>query len=99
MVSAARILDAPLREDNDAGEATVGEYFLKLLETVWREGENFSSKRPFGNSSWQYDVYRALIDAKLISGTLDEWGDVASFDRQAADALILTAIRALGDDW
>ena len=42
---------------NDIGAKTIGEYFEKLLLTLWDEQEDFSGKRPFGNSGWEYDVY------------------------------------------
>jgi hypothetical protein len=89
-----RILDTPL-PDNDAQAATIRDYLIELLATLWTEGEGFSGKRPFGNSSWEYDLYRPLIRAGLVDGTLDEYGDVDRVDHQAADALIEAAIRSL----
>ena len=95
-VTAAAVLRLPLDPDNDSGAPTVRGYLLRLLETLWREEESFSGKRPFGNSGWQYDLYIPLIQAGAISGSLDEDGYVEDCDTAAGDRLIIAAIRALG---
>jgi hypothetical protein len=80
---------------NDAGAVTVGEYLARLLSEVWREGEGFDGKRPFGNSGWEYEVYGALAKAGLIRGDFDEDGyfeDLASDQVAVADEMILDAI-------
>ena len=92
---AARVLDLEIG-GNDSGAATVRGYLLKLLATLWREEQGFSGKRPFGNSGWQYDLYRPLVGAGLIRGTLDEDGYLAGCDVEGADVLILAAIAELG---
>ncbi len=51
---------------------TIREYLEELLKTLWREGEGFSGKRPFGNSGWQYDMYSVLKKKGLIREKLDE---------------------------
>lgn len=98
MATPQQILDLPLRE-NDAGAATVREYLVRLLGAVWEEGEGFSGKRPFGNSSWEYDLYTALATAGFVVVELDEDGYIDRFDnseRRKADAMIAGAIDALG---
>ena len=77
----------PMKE-NDAGAKTVGEYLKKLLLTLWDEEEGFSGKRPFGNSGWKYEVYTALISAKVVNGKLDEYGYVDEVDYHTADCII-----------
>lgn len=47
-------------QTNDFDEITVAEFFAKLLQALWHEGEGFSGKRPFGNSGWEYDLARAI---------------------------------------
>ena len=47
---------------------TVREYLHKLLETLWIEGEGFSSKRPFGNSGWENDLIIPLVKAGFVEG-------------------------------
>lgn len=80
-------------QDNDAGAATVGDYLVALVRKVWKYGEGFSGKRPFGNSGWEYDIYLALGEAGLIEVSYDESGYyLQEVDRDAADALVNKAI-------
>jgi len=65
---------------------TVREYLHKLLETLWIEGEGFSSKRPFGNSGWENDLIIPLVQAGFIEGKfsdvlLDEESYLESFNQ------------------
>lgn len=92
---AQRVLSAPM-SGNDATAQTVHEYLIMLLATLWREQDDFSSKRPFGNSDWPFDLYRALMEADLITGTFDEWGGIEQVDGAGADRLINLAIQELG---
>ena len=69
-------------------EPTIREYFSVLLQTLWREEECFSAKRPFGNSGWQYDVYTSLIKAGVVEGSLDDEDCVEKVDTRKADAYI-----------
>jgi hypothetical protein len=100
MTEPTAVLSLPLGP-NDSGASTVRGYLIALLTEVWNEEEGFSGKRPFGNSGWQYELYVPLGRAGMIDGlTLDEDGYVDQFprsSRDAADALILAAIKALGD--
>lgn len=92
------LLNVPMQK-NDADAATIREYLLRLLAIVWEKGSDFNSKRPFGYSSWEFDVYTALVRAGYISGTFDEDGaidDVPVDQIRRADELILLAIRRLG---
>lgn len=94
-----KVLLCPMQE-NSAQAATVGEYLSLLLSTLWIQGEGFSGKRPFGESSWEYEVYTALATEELIDGLiLDEDGYLDEFsadDRYAADELVLQTIQAMG---
>jgi hypothetical protein len=74
---------------NDAGAKTIQEYFRMMMHKLWIEGESFSGKRPFGNSGWEWPVYRALLDAELIKGTEDD------FDQIAAHALVAEALERI----
>lgn len=71
---------------------TVREYFELLLESLWREADDFSGKRPFGSSGWQWDIYRELIEAGFIEGTLDEDGYIDKFDESAAEQFVIRQI-------
>ena len=96
-VTPQQLLDLPLPE-NDSGASTVRGYLVALLATLWREEEGFSGKRPFGNSSWQYDLYVPMIRAGIVDGALDENGFyVEHCDVPAADKLILAAIQSLAE--
>lgn len=91
------ILNLPL-PPNDSGADTVRGYLIALLAGVWTEGEGFSGKRPFGNSSWEGDLYIALVRAGAIEGELDSDGylEVCSYEEeQKGHDMILGAIRAL----
>jgi len=68
-----------VRFDSDAGDdLTVREYFQRLLSHLWAEQEGFSSKRPFGNSGWEYDLYVPLAKAGFIAArkVIDDDGTV-----------------------
>lgn len=96
----ADILALPMQQPNDAGAATIREYLVKLLATLWDEGEGFSGKRPLGNSCWESDLYIPLIKAGIVEGVLDEengWLDEISDEAEVqAQAWITAAIQALG---
>jgi hypothetical protein len=47
---------------NDADAETVRDYLKALLSKVVEEGEEFSGKRPFGNSGWEDDLRDAIRD-------------------------------------
>jgi hypothetical protein len=89
-----QILNTPM-DDNDSGADSIGGYLTALLTEIWREGECFSGKRPFGNSGWEVDLYLPLVKAGYISGTIDEDGYLDDEDRVAGCALIVSAIEAL----
>jgi hypothetical protein len=85
-----------VRFDSDAGSnLTVREYLYKLLSAVWEEQEGFSGKRPFGNSGWEYELYRPLVGAGFIAGEVDEWGDIAECNLTEASEYVAELIRAV----
>lgn len=98
------LLDAlEVRFSSDAGEdLTVRDCLRTLLMTLWEEGEGFSGKRPFGNSGWEYDLYKPLIAGGFIPGTLDEDGYVNTFEKEFAEPyvcdLILAAFHGVRED-
>lgn len=96
MITPEEVLDIPMNPgDNDAGASKVGQYLVKLLLAVWEEGEGFSGKRPFGNSSWEWELYTALMDAGVVEAKIDKYGEAGLVDRRKADKLIADAIRCL----
>lgn len=88
------VLDIEMQE-NDSGANTIRGYLKALLWTLFNEGEGFSGKRPFGNSSWEYDLYIALVAAKAVDGTLTEDGYIDTVDYKEANKLIFEAIESL----
>lgn len=84
--------------DNDADAKTIKEYFKKLLIALWEQAEGFSSKRPFGNSGWQWDVYVALIRDGMKVGTLDEDGYIETLDSKKADRAVLAIIENIFEE-
>lgn len=86
------ILDTPM-PGNDVDAATIRDFLLELLATLWQEGEGFSGKRPFGNSGWQHAVYHALVEAGHVEGRIDADGYLEEVDERAADHLIARALR------
>lgn len=79
--------------DSDAGDGlTVREWLTDLLMTVWVEEEEFSGKRAWGNSGWQWDVYPPLVDAGFLPGTLDPDGYIGTLDTAAAHRFVRALI-------
>lgn len=82
------LLDKEFYADDIGEILTLREYFCMLLTTLWKEKEEFSGKRPFGDSCWEMSIYRLLVDEKVIQGEIDGDSYLKSFDRQSADAII-----------
>jgi len=59
----------------DGNVITVRQYLHLLLETLWIEGEGFSSKRPFGSSGWERDLILPLVKAGFIEGKISYYDD------------------------
>jgi len=71
---------------------TVKEWLQELLCIVWMEKDEFSGKRAFGNSSWEYELYDVLVKHRIIIGILDEDGFVEDCDDKLANKIILDII-------
>lgn len=89
------LLDAIGSFEDAGGDMTIREYLGALLKELWNKGEGFSGKRPFGNSGWEWDIYRVLIRENAVNGTLDEDGCIDEFgrgEREKADAIVFGLI-------
>lgn len=75
-------------------EYTLEDFLRRTLIALWEEGEEFSGKRPLGDSDWDYDVIVGLVKADLVEGELDEYGGLDHHDDEAAHRLVKAAI-----DW
>lgn len=95
-ISDSTVLSAlELRFCSDAGDnLTVRQYLHKLLFKLWKEGEGFSSKRPFGNSGWSYELYEPLIKAGFIKGDYSEDYGIENFDDKEASEYVEKMITA-----
>ena len=71
---------------------TIKEYLKELLVSLWEQGEGFSGKRPFGNSGWEWDLYKPLIVGGAVKGVVDEYGDIDEFDSNECDKLLLRLV-------
>ena len=97
MVIEQSILSLPMPE-HDTNAKTVREYLFNLLRKVWNDKESFSGKRPYGNSGWEYDVYKALAAAGYAKGSLNDDGDLDEIDTDEADEIIAAAIDYLATE-
>jgi hypothetical protein len=73
-------------------DITLRQYFYDLMSELWCEQDGFSGERPFGNSGWDYEVYKPLVQAGLIKGRIDDDGYVAELDDAEANEFVLTKI-------
>lgn len=80
---------------SDAGDnITVRDYLFKLLDTLWDACETFDSKRPFGNSGWEWGIKDTLIKNGYITGKEDKYGVIRCEDEEVAHAFVFEIIRA-----
>ena len=94
-ISLTEIKDLEFHPTGMKGVFTIGSYLVELLASLWNEKDSFNPKRPFGNSGWQYDIYIVLVDEGIVSGTIDEYGDLVVFesrDEIRANKIILDII-------
>ena len=88
-----QVLNTPM-PPNDAGAATIRSYLVELLVLLWREGEGFSGKRPFGEGGWQHVMCDALAEAGFVDPVEPGWhGPAESCAR--THGLVSAAIRAM----
>ncbi|MET8866503.1 hypothetical protein ABZW11_26495 [Nonomuraea sp. NPDC004580] len=91
-----QVLDVPMHDD-DSGATTIRGYLAALAAAVWGQGEEFSGKRPFGNSGWHRHVFAALADAGMIDGTPDKYGRLSDAAEDRGRDLIAAALKALAE--
>lgn len=87
------VLNAPL-DVSDPRIKTVGDFLMESLLSLWKEDEGFSGKRPLGNSGWKWAIGAALVDAGIIHGKEDPFGDY-DYDEGDASRAIFIAINHL----
>ena len=74
---------------------SIHEYLKRLLLTLWKEQDEFSGKRPFGNSGWDYDLMACLIAHNKILGSIDEDGYIEDCDYHTGDITIREYIKEM----
>ncbi len=96
---AQQVLDVEL-PDNDNGATTIRGFLVALAGRIWNEGEEFSGKRPFGNSDWDWDLVAPLVEAGFLTDVDfdDEEGYIVRFDEAAYKTLIHDAITELSKE-
>jgi hypothetical protein len=83
---------------NESGAETIRDYLCELLRRLWAEGSEFSAKRPFGDSDWQWCVADALVREGLVTGQRDQDGDLYEVDWTVIDRLMSAAIRVMCEE-
>lgn len=78
-------------------DITIRDYLKKQLYTLWIEQEQFSGKRPFGDSDWEYDVYSALVIAGIVRGKYDDEMGLEDVDEDSSHKIILSCIDYIWD--
>lgn len=74
---------------------TVRDYLRSLLTELWDKREEFSGKRPFGNSGWEYDLYEPLVRDGFIEGLMAEGRIYEIDDPRMAHAFVSDLILAV----
>lgn len=81
--------------ENDADAKTVKDYLKELLKKMLLEQDDFSGKRPWGNSDAYWKFYETFIRGGIIQGSLDEDGyidELKDTERGYADELLLALV-------
>jgi hypothetical protein len=88
-------LDSVSFYSNDLNRTvTIRTWLQETLLALWREREDFSGKRPLGNSDWDGDVAVELISRGIIS-TMDSSGGLIGYDWDSLDCFMIDCIKAL----
>lgn len=90
-----KILDLRFYSNDLDKEITIKDFFKTLLKQLFKEGSNFSGKRPFGNSDWDGDLCVCLIENKIVNGEIDEYGYIENCDWGYFDIVVERLIESL----
>ena len=86
------VLDLKFKSNDLGKKVTIRQFFFELMKTLWIEQDDFSGKRPFGNSGWDWDLISCLVKNKLIKGKLDEDGYLEDYDNEEVDNFVISQI-------
>lgn len=76
------------------GKITIRDWLEKILSKLMDEEDSFSSKYPFGDSDWNYDLPYALVKAGAVDGDVSDDGYVECCDDMPKAKKIILALVA-----
>jgi len=71
---------------------SIRQFFYEVLNAFGVQRESFNSKRPFGNSEWDYDVVVCLAKHNLIKGKWDKEGNLLNYSTKEYNKFVKTNI-------
>lgn len=86
------ILDLEFKSQDLNKIITIRSFFYLLMEKLWLEQDCFDGKRPFGNSSWDGDLIKCLIENKLVKGSFDKYGYIDEYDLKEVNKFVIDKI-------
>lgn len=89
------ILELKFESTDLEKEISIRDFFKELLTTLFKEGECFNGKRPFGNSGWDWDLKICLVKNGVVKGEYNSKYDDWDFDSEEADKKIFELIKEL----
>ena len=95
ILSFKEILDLEFYSQDWYRTMTVKEFLKKILSTYIREREEFSTKRPFGNSDWDSDLIILFIKKNIIKGKIDKYNSIEDFDFGQFNILLQNIVQEL----
>ncbi len=91
----SEILNLKFYSEDLSKKVSIKQFFHILLKTVWIEQEEFDGKRPFGNSGWDGDLIKCLVQNKIIEGEIDEYGDPESYSTDSVNNKVIELINEI----
>ena len=89
------ILELKFYSDDLNEDVTIREFMQRLLITLFEEMDGFSGKRPFGNSGWDEDLIKCLVQNHVITGKLDTDGYLEEYDNDEYAKMIKLIVVSL----
>lgn len=82
------ILELPFFSQDLYKTVTVREFLQTLLSRFVEEREQFSTKRPFGNSDWDSDLIILFIKKHIMKGKIDQYGNIEEFNYKQFNTIL-----------
>jgi hypothetical protein len=86
------VLDLKFYSNDLYKDVTIREYFYCIMKSLWEQQEYFSGKRPLGNSDWDGDLIKCLIQNKLIKGKIDKDGYIDKYSYKELNNFVIDKI-------